>query len=187
MTSESNIALPSITQLAYHPVDSLNGEIRLVELAPGQNDEPFIFSVHTKHLHETLEYEALWYAWGENKSRRRVLADGVPLPITENLDRALRRLRYSDRSCMLWIDTLCINQGDAQERSHQVQHMAMIYKSAKEVIIWLGDWTDAKDCPDPEKCRSELQRMYNDESYHVEVLSDTWQCKTCYTTPRGYL
>jgi hypothetical protein len=131
MTSKSNIALPSTTQLAYRPVDSLNGEIRLVELAPGQNDGPFIFSVHTKHLHETLKYEALSYAWGKNKSRRRVLADGVPLPITENLDRALRRLRYSDRSRMLWIDTLRINQGDVQERSHQVQHMATIYKSAK--------------------------------------------------------
>ncbi|KAH4001818.1 hypothetical protein HBH92_217120 [Parastagonospora nodorum] len=173
MSSTFSTILPSIVQLAYRPVNSVNGEIRLVELALGQNDEPFCFSIHTKQLHETVEYEALSYVWGKDACRRRVLVNGVPLPITENLDRALRRLRYSDRSRMLWIDTLCINQGDMQERSDQVQHMAMIYKSAKEVIIWLGEWTDSNGCPDPEKCRLCILHMYSSDELSLKAPPNT--------------
>jgi hypothetical protein len=92
MSSSFSTILSSIVQLAYRPVNSVNGEIRLVELAPGQHDEPFCFSIHAKQLHETVESEALSYVWGKEACRRRVLVNGVPLPITENLDRALRRL-----------------------------------------------------------------------------------------------
>lgn len=38
----------------------------------------------------------------------------------------------------IWIDALCINQQDMQERSHQVGQMDHIYQNADQVIIWLG-------------------------------------------------
>lgn len=55
---------------------------------------------------------------------------------------------------MLWIDALCINQRDIQERSHQVKHMAMIYRSAKHVLIWLGEWPNSKVCSHPDDCQA---------------------------------
>lgn len=36
----------------------------------------------------------------------------------------------------LWIDSLCINQQDMQERNRQVARMADIYKFAENVMIW---------------------------------------------------
>jgi hypothetical protein len=40
----------------------------------------------------------------------------------------------------LWIDALCINQDDTQERSNQVSNMREIYHRAKRVVVWLdGD------------------------------------------------
>lgn len=39
---------------------------------------------------------------------------------------------------LLWIDALCINQDDLQERSHQVQMMKQIYSRASSVLVWLG-------------------------------------------------
>ena len=76
-------------------------------------------------------YEALSYAWGTAISPLKVRVDGTNMSITENLDQGLRRLRFDDRPRVLWIDAICINQRDAEERSHQVQHMATIYRSAK--------------------------------------------------------
>ena len=38
----------------------------------------------------------------------------------------------------LWIDALCINQEDVQERNEQVGLMNRIYGDADEVLIWLG-------------------------------------------------
>jgi hypothetical protein len=58
---------------------------------------------------------------------------------------------------MLWVDAVCINQGDPREKGHQVKQMGNIYKGAEEVLIWLGpsddniasllkhiSWVDAK-------------------------------------------
>jgi hypothetical protein len=38
----------------------------------------------------------------------------------------------------LWVDALCINQSDIEERSHQVSMMGDIYKNAECVHAWLG-------------------------------------------------
>lgn len=38
----------------------------------------------------------------------------------------------------LWIDALCINQADHQERNSQVMMMSRIYQQAHVVFVWLG-------------------------------------------------
>lgn len=38
-----------------------------------------------------------------------------------------------------WVDAICINQNDLEERSAQVQIMPQIYSKASCVIVWLGD------------------------------------------------
>ncbi|KAI8631090.1 HET-domain-containing protein [Xylariaceae sp. FL1651] len=104
-------------------------------------------------------YEALSYTWGApekdevavvKKTRtmrasfgstfRRVLPArrARSLPITRNLADALRHLRYSDRSRTMWIDAICIDQGNDQERSKQVQRMGQIFSLAGRVVAWLG-------------------------------------------------
>jgi hypothetical protein len=37
-----------------------------------------------------------------------------------------------------WYDALCINQNNLEERSHQVELMRDIYRSATSVNVWLG-------------------------------------------------
>lgn len=40
---------------------------------------------------------------------------------------------------MFWIDQICINQADDEEKGFQVQLMKEIYSQATEVIAWLGE------------------------------------------------
>jgi len=42
------------------------------------------------------------------------------------------------RKVYLWVDAVCINQSDLEERSHQVALMAEIYTRAQSVLVWLG-------------------------------------------------
>jgi hypothetical protein len=49
----------------------------------------------------------------------------------------LSRLGTEER--VLWIDAICINQQDDEEKAHQVQMMRQIYSLAKDVVVWLGE------------------------------------------------
>lgn len=86
-----------------------------------------------------IPYEALSYCWGNATRSKSITCNNTPFAITENLYSALRTLRASDDSSQyIWIDAMCINQLDMEERSRQVQNMLLIYRRAKRVIGWLG-------------------------------------------------
>ncbi|KAH6674395.1 heterokaryon incompatibility protein-domain-containing protein, partial [Halenospora varia] len=65
--------------------------------------------------------------------------DGSLFSAFENLEAALRRLRLSGKQRTIWIDAVCINQNDIQERQDQVSLMRQIYEQAEQVVIWLGE------------------------------------------------
>ncbi len=60
------------------------------------------------------------------------------LYITRNLAEALPYLRYKGKPRVLWIDAICVNQTNLEERSRQVTRMVNIYSKAARVIVWLG-------------------------------------------------
>ena len=41
--------------------------------------------------------------------------------------------------CPIWIDAICINQSNNEEKSQQVAMMGEIYSGAAEVLVWLGE------------------------------------------------
>lgn len=57
----------------------------------------------------------------------------------EELRASLRYLRETDSRRILWVDAICINQKDFNERGHQVGIMRDIYSKAPQVLIWLGE------------------------------------------------
>src|SRR5271154_3222751 len=75
-------------------------------------------------LNSPPSYVALSYVWGDPARKKDLNIDGKVVRITESLDTALRHLRSfggNITSRPLWIDALCINQDDNDEKSCQVR------------------------------------------------------------------
>ena len=121
-------------------------DIRLLYLLPGSNEAPLSCSLRIVSLSEIPDYEAVSYTWGEPIFSASIECSSKGhLPITENLSKALFHLRLANRSRVLWIDAICINQQDPVERSHQVTLLRNTFQRAKNVVVWLGEDTgDAK-------------------------------------------
>lgn len=83
-------------------------------------------------------YKALSYVWGSIADLCTIHVNGVPVKVTRNLHSALLELHNDLEDCLLWIDALCIDQSDLEERNSQVAMMNIIYAGAAEVILWLG-------------------------------------------------
>ena len=134
------------SRLYSFPALSQPRSIRLLQW-PLDEDEDGIYELHELSLDELPPYEALSYAWGEDKDRRQVIqvkghTGNHGLAITESLAVALSYIRVSRRCRYLWCDQICINQDDLDERSGQVSTMRDIYSSASWVIVWLGEGSE---------------------------------------------
>jgi hypothetical protein len=65
--------------------------------------------------------------------------------VTENLILALTHIQDGEKTCVIWVDAVCINQEDEEEKGAQVQRMGKIYGSAALTIVWLGQAEDDSD------------------------------------------
>jgi hypothetical protein len=133
-------------QLRYKPLDHESGAIRLVRLLPG-TDEPIQLELIDSNLDDEsrIPYEALWYLWESPNEGRPVEVDGQQFTITPNLSLALLSLRRANEDRILWIDAICINQSDDEEKSEQVAKVATIIARAERLITWLGESTPETD------------------------------------------
>jgi Heterokaryon incompatibility protein (HET) len=85
-------------------------------------------------------YRAVSYCWGDPVPTDRIwLSENAHLPINASAAHVIRNVR-SDQD--IWIDAVCINQCDDDEKSQQVTMMWDIFKFAGLVIAWLGALED---------------------------------------------
>jgi hypothetical protein len=124
----------------YSHIDSAANEIRLLTILPGEFREYIRTTVSTATLspENIPQYEALSYTWGSEEAQTEVFIGTDILNLRHNLNEALLHLRYQDKSRVFWIDAICVNQEDLEERSRQVERMSDIYKLAERVVVWLG-------------------------------------------------
>jgi len=137
----------------YHTLNPATS-LRLLDILPAANSNSPI-RIHLRHT--TVDagepYEALSYTWGltSDPQTLHVVCDGdegdsgATLSVTQNCFAALHRLRLPETRRVLWVDAICINQGDVTERSQQVGLMGRIYHGAEQVLIWLGAGTPDSD------------------------------------------
>lgn len=130
---------------AESPIDD-GVTIRLLELHRGPRDartssqkEPVKADLKIFSLVNAPPYIALSYSWGELPANNEVhVGPLATLLVSKHLEDALRQLRDPARSVVVWVDALCINQADLNERGKQVSLMKQIFSAAESVYIWLG-------------------------------------------------
>lgn len=127
----------------YRPLNPNLSEIRLVLLAPGSGTDQIRCCLQHVLLNDNPRYDALSYVWGVASDVRSIVLDGRVFQVTANLHAALHQIRHQTEELALWIDAICINQNDARERGSQVRIMRDIYRSAKCVLAWLGEASQA--------------------------------------------
>lgn len=141
----------------YVPLRAAAREIRLLHLLPKSFTRGYMSSSRTiQHSHQhsrprTLDgisctsslasldhpppFEALSYVWGDPKGVMPIDFDGHEFLVTGNLYCALRHLQLENKERVLWIDALCINQADVDERTSQVNQMQYVFGLASRVVV----------------------------------------------------
>jgi hypothetical protein len=137
----------------YEELDNSTCEIRLVQLELAHRNqsklELQIDSYRLSAVHDF--YYAISYAAGDHKETEVISVNNKDFNAFRSLEKALRRIRDQPVSgeaklgsaYAIWVDQICINQNNSDERAYQVEHMREIYETARSTIIYLGD--DSRD------------------------------------------
>lgn len=153
----------SMSSYRYQPLEE--GQIRLLQPL----NQPGHYSLQRTALIppgatraigcEPVHFLALSYTWGDPAPPCTIYIDGSPFDIGHNLQSALahqeamRTQRYgnpaggpagsgSEPLLPFWVDAICINQKDLDEKMKQVALMRRIYECALNVLVWLGPAVD---------------------------------------------
>lgn len=93
-----------------------------------------------------VSFAAVSYEWGVSTQTETLDIDGTSFQVRKNLAHFIRAFSNQRRSGRepnlpgyLWIDSICINQENKEEKSHQIRLLNRVYRSAACVVSWLGD------------------------------------------------
>lgn len=96
----------------------------------------------------SVPFVALSYTWGDEKDLDQIVIDGFNVKVRSNLKRALLALwatSFVKDGGGVWIDALCIDQGNKAEVNSCVKRMKDIYRQAANVVVWLGEAAKGSD------------------------------------------
>lgn len=146
-SSEQSKPAGDAPKFEYQPLDQSADCIRVIQILP-MTKECVDIRCTIRHIKfsERPKYEALSYMWGDASKTADIFVDGAAFKVTLNLRDALWFLRHrADGTAMqFWIDAICINQSDADEKTRQIRIMPHIYFRAQVVLVWLGSWWSNK-------------------------------------------
>lgn len=126
---------------AYLPLDPALEQIRILILHPGPKSAELCCSLAYTSLGaaDHKKYEAVSYCWGDINDVESIKLNGRSFVITKSAGGALRAFRQEKEERSIWLDAICINQQDGEERGAQVSMMGEIYRAAVRALVWLGE------------------------------------------------
>ncbi len=148
----------------YTPLDSSKREIRILGFVnkplekKRERHDPVSLTLSAISLDDSGHppFSALSYVWGKPVHNHHVTVDEVQMAVTDNLHLALHHLHGSRAEENWWIDALCIDQANLDERGSQVQMMSDIFGSAAITVAHI-DFSVFK--PKPQVSMSLLTTM----------------------------
>ena len=122
----------------HAPFRDPRAQIRLIRLDPKKSDDDISASLETWDIESAPPYNAISYAWGEPSDRYAITINGFRLRVHKNCFHALKQARLHYPDDYVWLDAICINQLDLEEKSAQVAMMGAIYANAVVVLACIG-------------------------------------------------
>ncbi|CAN9174373.1 unnamed protein product [Alternaria sp. RS040] len=128
----------------YTTLDTSRDEIRLLEII---SIEPVVCKLSIVSLLDKPEFSALSYTWGDVSATESIIVEGRSIAVTTTLTHALKTVYFQwtegccsddDSGHRIWVDAVCINQPDVQEKNSQIPLMYQIYTSAQRTFCWIG-------------------------------------------------
>jgi hypothetical protein len=133
-------------QFTYVPLDRSSDDIRVLRLNPSLDlASPINCNLEHISMTQAASYEALSYCWEGNETPNCIWLNQCPFPVTKSLHSALLALCKPTEPRILWVDAVCLNQKDSNEKSREIWRMLDIYTNATSVVIWLGGASDDSD------------------------------------------
>lgn len=147
----------------YSALNQDRQEIRHLTVYSGGFNDEIRCKLTPVSLTQKPAYTALSYCWGDANDCVEITIDDQKIAVTKSLETALRYLRSSQEDVVAWVDAICINQRDLDEKSNQVRMMGNIYANGKwwythmasgdiidldaasHVRIWLGESAENSD------------------------------------------
>jgi hypothetical protein len=132
--TNTKMPLALASNCKYKPLP--RGYFRLLTIV-GLGDFPVI-QMEAFPMDAPPEYVAMSYAWRKNTTSRTFFCNNQTFAVSSYVLDALNSFGLGFRSTKVWIDAICINQADEEEKANQVADMQRIYAQATRVAIWLG-------------------------------------------------
>jgi len=132
----------------YRSLPESKSYIRLLQVLPSDdNDAPVLCTMKVVRSDEPGEYAAVSYMWGDPKPTEAIKVNDLAMSVGRNCRYALwQRRRFQPPGAWTWIDSVCINQEDVDEKSRQVAMMGNIFENAERVFVSLADEDNIGRC-----------------------------------------
>lgn len=120
----------------------MDRSLRILTLYPAGHSDVLVIDLREISLDKShRQFDALSYVWGPRipDIDSEVLCRGTKIAIGPNCDAALRRLRSVHQTRKLFVDAICLDQQNGDEKEKQVKLMGEFYILARRVLIWLGE------------------------------------------------
>ncbi|KAK1751248.1 heterokaryon incompatibility protein-domain-containing protein [Echria macrotheca] len=126
----------------YQPITAPN-TVRLLKIEPRLFRLRCSLVEHHLDAKDAAPFDAISYRWGASSEKTKVLDfGGKILPIPASAHEIIWNRASLWRTRLMWIDAICIDQEDQNDKNQQVGLMRDIYNKADRTIVWLGEAPD---------------------------------------------
>jgi Heterokaryon incompatibility protein (HET) len=124
-----------------------DGQIRLLTIIPGSRGSPICCVLGWYDAAKMPSYTAVSYCWRSHQpsadkffkdTPRQIVVNDQDFEVTKTAFEVLTHMRSNYRSRTIWIDAICIDQKNEDDKTRQLPLMPQIYQDAREVIVFLG-------------------------------------------------
>lgn len=158
------------SRFQYEPLADPQNYIRLIEVQSLDENPATSASVlcrlDTFSLDQAPPYHAVSYTWGDPFQTTWIQVNGAPMKVRQNCEYVLKQAWWHGGCRYHWVDAICINQDDMNEKTEQVQIMGQVYKDAVIVLACVGQHAD-----DSEFLFRKLRERYQEWQAVVRVSS----------------